>query len=86
LKRLQENADEETEKDDAIRVIKKYWRATMERIKVQEMREEELIFLGMKREEGTLTADPLISKQDIFDHICERHADADEPRSELGKL
>ncbi|KAL4506963.1 hypothetical protein ABPG72_001384 [Tetrahymena utriculariae] len=57
-KKLAEGTEigEETEKDDAALVIKKYWRGYKSRRIVQDIREEELLFLGMKK----LVEDPTL--------------------------
>ena len=41
---------EETERDDAALVLQKYWRGFKGRETVSELREDEFLFLGMKRQ------------------------------------
>ncbi len=46
---------DDTEKEDAALVVKKYWKGFIDRMKVIKLREEEQYFLGLKKPEEEKT-------------------------------
>ena len=49
----------------------------MARIRVQKMRKQELLFLGIKRDEGCQNVE---DQDDIFKFLQKRHIDENEPK------
>ena len=84
-KQIYDNIDETVEKAQAQMVLKKYWRATMDRFRVQQMREQELLFLGIKVDENALEAIE-DDENDIFKFIQNRYVDEREPKTQREKM